>query len=139
MDLRFRHPFTLVVAGPSSCGKSEFVKKIINSGTRLLDTEFSDILWCYSEWHPSNSEISKNITFQKGLDNISKENTDQPRLIILDDLMGQNESIVADLFTKGSHHNNMSVIYITQNIFHQGKRQRDISINSHYLIFFQKS
>ena len=42
-----------------------------------------------------------------------------------------------DLFTKGSHHKNISVIFITQNIFHKGKGQRDISLNSMYLIIFK--
>jgi hypothetical protein len=27
---------------------------------------------------------------------------------------------VCDLFTKGSHHRNISVVLITQNLFHQG-------------------
>jgi len=29
MDERFHHPFTCVVAGPTSCGKNEFVAKFI--------------------------------------------------------------------------------------------------------------
>ena len=31
-------------------------------------------------------------------------------------------------FTKGSHHRNLSIIYIVQNIFHQGKEMRNISL-----------
>ena len=38
------------------------------------------------------------------------------------------------MFTKGSHHRNISVILITQNLFHQGKFYRDISLNSHYTV-----
>ena len=43
-------------------------------------------------------------------------------LIVLDDLMTQSrgDKRIADLFTKGSHRN-LSVIYIVQNIFHQGR------------------
>ena len=36
---------------------------------------------------------------------------------------------VVNLFTKGSHHRNLSVIYIVQNLFHQGKGNRSISLN----------
>ena len=41
---------------------------------------------------------------------------------------------VCDLFTKGSHHRNISVILITQNLFHQGRYCRDISLNAKYLV-----
>ena len=33
---------------------------------------------------------------------------------------------IVNLFTRGSHHRNLSVIYIVQNLFHQGKGSRSI-------------
>ena len=42
-----------------------------------------------------------------------------------------------NLLTKGSHHRNLSVIYIVQNLFNQGKGNRSISLNSHYLVLFK--
>jgi hypothetical protein len=49
--------------------------------------------------------------------------TNRNGLIILDELMAQSgkDKRISDLFTKGSHHRNLSFIYIVQNIFHQGK------------------
>ena len=46
---------------------------------------------------------------------------------------------IINLFTRGSHHHNLSVIYIVQNLFHQGKGSRSISLNSHYLVLFKNS
>ena len=43
---------------------------------------------------------------------------------------------IVNLFTRGSHCN-LSVIYIVQNLFHQGKGSRSISLNSHYLVSFK--
>jgi len=40
-----------------------------------------------------------------------------------------------DLFTKGNHHKNLSVIFILQNLFHQGRGQCDISLNTNYIVF----
>jgi hypothetical protein len=58
-----------------------------------------------------------------------------PSLVILDDLLNQVYSKeVCDLFTKGSHHRNISVILLTQNIFLQGPNCRDISLNAKYLV-----
>jgi len=44
---------------------------------------------------------------------------------------------VSQLFTKGSHHRNISLILITQNLFHQGPSSRDISLNIMYIAVFK--
>ena len=63
----------------------------------------------------------------------------QRNLIVLDDLMDQSgkDKRIADLFTKGSHHRNLAIIYIVQNIFHQGKEMRNINLNAHYIVLFK--
>jgi hypothetical protein len=60
-------------------------------------------------------------------------------IVILDDLMAQSgkDKRISDLFTKGSHHRNLSIIYIVQNIFHQGTEMRNISLNAHYIVLFK--
>ncbi len=44
-------------------------------------------------------------------------------IIVLDDVMAQSckDKRIADLFARGSNHRNLSVMFIVQNIFHQGK------------------
>jgi hypothetical protein len=56
--------------------------------------------------------------------------------IVLDDFMDEasDDKTVSKLFTKGRH-DNMSVIYLTQNLFHA--KQRNISLNSDYMIIFK--
>ena len=59
-------------------------------------------------------------------------------LVILDDLLTDVYSKqVCELFTRGGHHRNISVILITQNLFHQGRFYRDISLNAHYIVAFK--
>jgi hypothetical protein len=83
------------------------------------------------------------IEFNQGIpddiDNAYYLDISQPNLIILDDLMAQSGKYkrIADLFTKGSHHRNLSIIYIVQNIIHQGKEMRNISLNAHYIVLFK--
>ena len=61
------------------------------------------------------------------------------KLIIVDDLISEVSSLgaLANLFTKGSHHNNCSVMFNTQNVFNQGTGQSDISLNAYYSVVFQ--
>ncbi|KAG8239534.1 hypothetical protein J437_LFUL019203 [Ladona fulva] len=63
--------------------------------------------------------------------------SDTPKFIIIDDLMKEADGRVVDLFTRGSHHRNLSVIHLTQNLFHQGKGSRGISLNTYYIIYFK--
>ena len=44
---------------------------------------------------------------------------------------------ITDLFTKGSHHRHLSVIYIVQNIFHKGKGDEKYQSNGHYIVLFK--
>ena len=43
-------------------------------------------------------------------------------LLVLDDLMTSTDDRVVDLFTKISHHRNLSVVYLTQNIFKNNQK-----------------
>ena len=55
-------------------------------------------------------------------------------LYIIDDMMGEKDAVIVKLFTKKSHHGNLSVIYIVQNLFHQSKEHRTISLNASYFV-----
>ena len=56
---------------------------------------------------------------------------DVKNLLILDDLMSEcgNDPEVTKLFTRGSHHLNVSMINIVQNLFHQSKESWTVSLN----------
>ena len=60
-------------------------------------------------------------------------------LLILDDQMSKagDTKELADLFTKGSHHRNLTIIYIVQNMFDKSKSMRTASLNAQYLIVFK--
>jgi len=77
------------------------------------------------------------VSFIKGVPEFENPQN-VPTLIMLDDLMDSAYSTkVSELFTKGSHHRNISLALITQNVFHQGPSSRDISLNSKYIVVFK--
>lgn len=128
-----------MICGPTGCGKTWFVKKFLKFISRMTSEPFERIIFYYSEWQPAYTEYGASIEFHEGLpQNADYANDRRAKLIIIDDLMREasNNSVV-DLFTKGSHHKNLSVIFITQNLFHQGHGQRDISLNANYIVIFK--
>ena len=64
---------------------------------------------------------------------------DECNMVVIEDKMseegGSEES--ANLFTKGAHHRNLTVVFIVQNKFHHAKSMRTISLNSHYIVLFK--
>jgi hypothetical protein len=59
------------------------------------------------------------IEFQQGLADLDNLDPREKHLIILDDLMEETDQRMASLFTKNSHHKNISGMYIVQNLFHR--------------------
>lgn len=133
--IHFFHPFTCLVAGPSGCGKSNFVTNFLKYAKDICDVEFTEIVWCYDEMQPLYD--LEYVNYHQGIPNMNMFDGGHPKLLIIDDLMRESDGRIVDIFTKGSHHRNLSVFYITQNLFHQGKGQRDISLNSSYVIYFK--
>ena len=83
-------------------------------------------------------KLGMNITYQEGLTENYSNGLGEPSLIIFDDLLNRVYSKdVSDLFTKGSHHTNISVLLLTQNLFHHGTNCGNISLKAKYLVLFK--
>ena len=79
----------------------------------------------------------KNVSFVKGVSDF-ENHENVPTLIVLDDLMDSAYSTkVSELFTKGSHHRNISLVLITRYLFHQISSSRNISLNRKYIVVFK--
>ncbi len=77
------------------------------------------------------------VEFNEGLPSLDEFQGGKHSLVIIDDLMHESNDVVSKLFTRGSHHTNTSVIFITQNIFHPSKESRTIALNTQYLVLFK--
>lgn len=132
------HPFTCIVSGPSGSGKTSLVKSIIDKN--VIQPRPTRILWLYAEDQPLYHGM-KNVEFVQGIpdDLGTRFEKRQNNLVILDDLMTQchSDERLTRLFSVGSHHRNLSVIFIIHNLFHYGKEMRTVSLNSHYIILFK--
>jgi len=134
MDPRLQHPFTCVVAGPSSSGKTCFVMRVLTHAQTMIEPAPLKVVWCYGEWQQLYTTLH-NVEFVEGLPDIQQL---EPRtLVIVDDLMAETDERVTKLFTKASHHRDVSVIYIVQNMFNKNKENRTISLNTQYITLFK--
>ena len=60
-------------------------------------------------------------------------------VLVFDDLMGEGgqDKRVLDLFTKDSHHRNITLLYLTQYLFPSGKFFKTINRNAYYIVAFK--
>ena len=137
MDPRLKLPFTGIVAGTTACGKSTWVKNLITYQKDMIDPAPEHVIWFYGEWQPLYDTLSGMVEFREGLTDLTTLKTKKRTLVIIDDLMTETDKSVSDLFTKGSHHCNLSVLHFVQNVFDKNKHTRTISLNAHYLVIFK--
>lgn len=127
MDPRLKHPFPAIVAGRTCCGKSQFGKRLLESGKDLIDGAPENVSWCYGIYQPAYDDMlgmlttTPNINFVEGVPSDLESMIDPSirNLVVIDDLMQElsNDQRITNLFTKGCHHCNLSVIFILQTSF----------------------
>lgn len=137
-DVTWKHPFTCSISGSTGSGKSEWCFKFIRHIEQMMSPVPDEIIWCYGVWQKGYEDMQRRgVVFLEGIPDISDWNIDKRRLVIIDDLMHETNAALSQLFTKGSHHKNISVMYIVQNLFAKNKESRTISLNSHYMVVFK--
>lgn len=138
----FLHPFTCLIAGPSQSGKTTLLKQILLFNNILINPAPQKIIYCYSAWQSMYDEIKNtlsNVEFFEGIFDISHIDSTIATLIIFDDLINEceNNQSILNLFTIDSHHKNISVFLLSQNLFSKGRHSRTISLNCSYIIIFK--
>ena len=139
---KFNTPSSLMIAGPSGCGKTVFTSRLLLDNPDLFTTPPPCIHYCYGSWQPGFETLKKGgVYFHEGIPESSRLSKWFPRggILVLDDLMdeGANDKNVLDLFTKHSYHQNITVIYLCQDLFPAGKFAKTISRNAHYIAAFK--
>jgi len=131
------------IVGPSGSGKTHFVCKLLQHNT-LFVNKFKNIYWHQGgggEAGLTGKELCKlkHIKFIKGFDKNWSKRLTKGDVIVIDDLYQESnkEADFNNLFTKISRHGEVTVIFITQNLFHQGGQHRTRNLNVQYLVLFK--
>ena len=116
---QFKCPSSVMIAGPSQCGKTTFTKLLLQYADVLFERPIRKIVYCYGQWQECFQDMASQITFVEGIPEDIPALFPmgcRPGILVLDDLMrncSEDERIL-DLFTKVSHHCDVTCIYLTQ-------------------------
>ena len=140
---RFHTPSSILVVGPSECGKTVFTEKLLFDNVDLFETPPLQIHYCYGAWQDRFRTMQdRGIVFHEGIPNYQGLVQWFPQgqgIMVMDDLMdeGSQDKQVLDLFTKHSHHQNVTVLNLCQDTFPVGKYAKSICRNAHYIVAFK--
>jgi len=97
--LPFIYPFTAIMAGPTCCGKTRFVFRLIDNASSLISPPPAKIVYFYGEYQQLFNQYS-HTEFHHGLPNIEEFDGKYPTLVIIDDLMQETNETVANMLRK---------------------------------------
>ena len=117
---RFKTPSSILIVGPSGCGKTCFTGSLLlDHLEELFVSPPLTIHYCYGVWqHGFQDMKDAGIQFHEGVPTTFhlQKWFSKAGLLVLDDLMveGGEDKELLDLFTKHSHHQNITVLYLCQ-------------------------
>ena len=138
----FQSGSPMMIAGPTGVGKTFFTYQVLKNN--MFTEKVKSVLYCYGVHQPFYEKMElDNLEFYEGvptLEMLQNLNDGNFHVVVLDDLMEEIVKSVElqNLFTKYCHHFNISVMFLTQNLFAQGPYARTISLNTHILVLFAK-
>ncbi len=146
----FKENSSFVICGRSGSGKTTFIYHLLKNASKMFTNDKDReifILYCYASTQPLFDKMEEdipNIAFHKGLpddDEIDEYTAPASRhlILVVDDLMRQvvTSQIIFDFFTVKAHHQGTSVVYVSHNLYQQGKFSRAITLNAAYFILFE--
>lgn len=146
-DIRFKRRSNIIIGGASGSGKTTFVKNLLSLRGDLLEVNPDRVFLFYS----NKQDIYDEMLRQGLIDELIDVNENFPSLeyltqvcepfkggngslIILDDIMADVTPDFTKIFCNFSHHENASIILMTQNIFYDDKHFRNVTRNAHYYV-----
>ena len=140
---RCKAPSSISILGPSGCGKTCFTESLLLDHLEELfvNPPFT-IHYCYRALLDGFQDMKyASVHFHEGIPETDRLKSWFPKagLLVLDDLKaeGGEDKELLNLFTKHSHYQNITVLYLCLDMFPPGKYAKSISRNAHYIVAFK--
>lgn len=145
-DCRLSSPFNFLVAGPSKSGKTTFVANLLKSGKDMFSKQPDNVILYYANDQAIYDElmalklINEKINFNDTdpsyddiLNKVAPYKDMNGSLIIFDDTLSDIKPGFEKIFQVLGHHTQCSLIYLTQNLFHNSKTFRNVTLQLDYI------
>ena len=156
-DARFQIPSNMMIVGPTSSGKTTWLKNLIKHKDEYFNVKPQVMLLFYKEPQKIYDEIEQimsdgktdeeKLPVFKKYKNIPKSVEELkdafiaypkniPKIVVFDDYLDEVGPALKHLFTVLTHHYNCFTIFLSQTLFDKTKELRTLSINTQYMVLF---
>ena len=133
----FKIPSCLIINGPTGCGKSFLMRKILANRDQVFNKKIGHTVYIYKEYVPIFDTFPADVHLHKGLitdyDALLSENQSKgPQLLVIDDHQGEigpNEVKLANILASKYQ---VFLIVLLQNTFPKNKFARELSRSAGY-------
>lgn len=152
-DITFKPGFNCIIHGSSGTGKTTFVHNLLRLREQLFAVPPTKVIWFYSKNQPIYESMKNEGLVDEFID-VSKKGLPTSEeitilvhpfkdsggsLLVFDDILTQLTTDFENIFCNISHHEQASVILMTQNLFYKSGVFRTLSLNSHYFVFMKNN
>ena len=142
-DIIITTPFRLTCSAPTSSGKTHWIRRFVKHHKEIVGHKFDTIVYMYGQYQKLYDDMRTEFPSIIWCEGFSQEfietkfvKQDTMKLLIVDDLVSEvsRDTYFHSLYIKKSHHMNISIIFTTQYLHHDGLRLVNLN-TSHYLLF----
>lgn len=144
-DFRLKPPLSHAIFGSSMSGKTTHIKKMVEMRRELFSKPIGRIYYFFRSWQPAFTELERdhNVTFIQGIVTMEwleqeigmpeegEERAEFP-MVIVDDAGQDISSDTVNVFTVGTHHFQIVLVFLLHLLFSNSPHLRAISQNLSY-------
>lgn len=151
-DARLKTPFNCIISGVSKSGKTTLVRNLLHMSSDIFTRKPSYVVLYYKFMQDIYQDMlnkklineiiqidNDDFSYDGIRERIKPYQNKQGCLILFDDTMTEITSDFEQIFTNLSHHNDTSVIFITQNLFYNNNSYRTMSLNADYMFLMKNA
>lgn len=129
LNMIFKLPVRVIAAASSQSGKSTFIIQLLKNYKTLMTGQVDHIIWsCHNRlFAPDQAKTIPGIKIVEGLPPI--ETVPPNTLLVIDDLQMSDLKEICTIFCVSSHHKNISIFFLIQNLFFSNPFMRTILLN----------
>ena len=144
-DMRFDRGATHLLVGPSACGKTVRVCRILANKESMIvgGEQIKNVVFCYAVWQDIYQDmkdrgvitkfVNKMPTTEEFTDLVSPYRDKGGSIVVLDDFMQEISNDLVSIVTVHSRHYNTSTFILFQSLFPSNRLARQISLNVKYI------